>query len=405
MRILSITAQKPHSTGSGVYLTELVKGFAKLGHEQAVIAGMYREDLAEFPAGVDFFPVYFRSEALPFAVTGMSDEMPYESTRYRDMTEEMSLKFRRAFSECILQAAGQFRPELIICHHLYALAELARELCPDITVIGICHGSDLRQIKTNGWRQREIAAGVKKLDAVFALHDVQREEIVRLFGLPGDKVHVIGTGYNNDIFCTEPKTSGEQARTKGSILFAGKLSEKKGVKSLIRALKLVGHPQYLKLTLAGGCGNETEWREIESLSRECPVRTVFTGRVSQEELARMMRAHEIFVLSSFYEGLPLVVIEALACGAKVVCTDLPGIKAWMNGHVPGHGVVFVEPPEMKGEDEPLSQALPAFEGRLARAVEEALEEPDVNPEGLAEISWEGICRRILKKCRETVSIF
>ena len=41
MRILSITAQKPHSTGSGVYLTGLVKGFAALGHEQAVVAGVY----------------------------------------------------------------------------------------------------------------------------------------------------------------------------------------------------------------------------------------------------------------------------------------------------------------------------------------------------------------------------
>ena len=33
MRILSITAQKPNSTGSGVYLTELVKEYALLGHE------------------------------------------------------------------------------------------------------------------------------------------------------------------------------------------------------------------------------------------------------------------------------------------------------------------------------------------------------------------------------------
>ena len=47
MRILSITAQKPNSTGSGVYLTELVKEYEILGHEQAVVAGVYREDLIE----------------------------------------------------------------------------------------------------------------------------------------------------------------------------------------------------------------------------------------------------------------------------------------------------------------------------------------------------------------------
>ena len=51
MRILSITAQKPNSTGSGVYLTELVKEYEMLGHEQAVVAGVYRDDLIELPDG------------------------------------------------------------------------------------------------------------------------------------------------------------------------------------------------------------------------------------------------------------------------------------------------------------------------------------------------------------------
>ena len=39
MRILSVSAQKPDSTGSGVFLTELVKGFKKAGHQQAIICG------------------------------------------------------------------------------------------------------------------------------------------------------------------------------------------------------------------------------------------------------------------------------------------------------------------------------------------------------------------------------
>ena len=87
MKILTITAQKPHSTGSGFYLTEMVKGFAALGHEQAVLAGVYREDTVDFPAGTVFYPVHFKTEELPFPIAGMSDEMPYTSTRYRDMTE------------------------------------------------------------------------------------------------------------------------------------------------------------------------------------------------------------------------------------------------------------------------------------------------------------------------------
>ena len=41
MRILNITAQKPDSTGSGIYLSELVRELEKEGHTQAVIAGVY----------------------------------------------------------------------------------------------------------------------------------------------------------------------------------------------------------------------------------------------------------------------------------------------------------------------------------------------------------------------------
>ena len=41
MRILSISAQKPDSTGSGVYLTEVVKALAEEGHRQAVVCGVY----------------------------------------------------------------------------------------------------------------------------------------------------------------------------------------------------------------------------------------------------------------------------------------------------------------------------------------------------------------------------
>ena len=74
MRILSITAQKPHSTGSGVYLTETVRGFKELGHTQAVIAGVTREDSVKLPEGVGFYPVYYNSPELPFPVCGMSDE-------------------------------------------------------------------------------------------------------------------------------------------------------------------------------------------------------------------------------------------------------------------------------------------------------------------------------------------
>ena len=104
MKILSITAQKPSSTGSGIYLTELVKEYARQGFCQAVVAGVYKDDPIELPDGVDFYPVYFESERLPYPIVGMSDEMPYRSTRYCDMTDEMTVQFESAFLEMIARA-------------------------------------------------------------------------------------------------------------------------------------------------------------------------------------------------------------------------------------------------------------------------------------------------------------
>ena len=76
MRILSISAQKPDSTGSGVYMTELIRAFADKGYEQGAVAGIGLEDRPELPEGIRFYPVRFETEDLPFPVAGMSDEMP-----------------------------------------------------------------------------------------------------------------------------------------------------------------------------------------------------------------------------------------------------------------------------------------------------------------------------------------
>ena len=113
MRVLSVTAQKPCSTGSGVYLTEVVRSLAKMGVSQAVVAGVTREDRVDMPEGVTVYPVYFSSEKLPYPVVGMSDEMPYTSTRYRDMTEEMAGQFKAAFLEVLDEAIEKENPDIM----------------------------------------------------------------------------------------------------------------------------------------------------------------------------------------------------------------------------------------------------------------------------------------------------
>ena len=392
MRILSMTAQKPDSTGSGVFLTELIKGFRNLNCTQAVVCGGTAEDEFLFPADVTVFPVRYQGEDLPFPVCGMSDEMPYESTRYRDLNPEMTDQLTAAFRQRIGEAVEEFRPDVILCHHLYFVASLVRQMYPEIPVFGQCHGSDLRQIETNQWQRQWILEQIPKLDGIFALHEAQKEQICRIFNLEEARVQVVGTGYNSAVFYRSDEVPrGEKNR----YLFAGKLSEKKGVGSLIRCLDYLEHPEVAEVYLAGGCGSELELEKFREMAQAAPCPVKFLGKLDQGSLVKKMNECHVFTLPSFYEGLPLVLIEAMACGMRTVCTDLPGIRPWLDQAIPNHGTIFVTPPRMANTDEPNEADLPEFELRLAKAMEAAPMQPTPDLQAVQRLSWEALCRRLL----------
>lgn len=391
MRILTVTAQKPNSTGSGVYLTELVKTFAEEGHEQAVLAGVYREDQVEFPDGVGFYPVYFKTEKLPFPIAGMSDEMPYESTVYGQMTEEMVSRFEEAFREAVRDAAADFKPELVVCHHLYLVTSIVREELAGYPVCGFCHNTDLRQMKKIPLRREYIRSQIPELDAVFALHEEQKKEIMEIYPVKESKIQVAGTGYNQDVFFPRRERGAETKPLR--LIYAGKIAEKKGVASLIKSLGYLDRePEELVLYLAGGAGNQKEYDWILRLAEQCRYPVNFLGKLSQEELAGEYNKSDVFVLPSFSEGLPLTIMEAMACGCKVIVTDLPGIRPWTEANVEHAPICFVEPPRMQNADEPIPGSLERFERNLAEMIEVCAAMPYAGCPDLSRVSWGNICK-------------
>lgn len=393
MRILSITAQKPNSTGSGVFLTELVKELAAKGQEQAVVAGVYKEDKTEVPENTKIYPVIFKSEELPFPIAGMSDEMPYESTRYCDMTEEMAGQFANVFLTKIRQAVKEFQPDLILSHHLYLLTALVREHFPELPVYGFCHNTDLRQLQKNVLKQEYIKVQIAKLNRIFALHEEQKTQICQMFHVTAEQVEVSGMGYNSHIF-RDLHIRKVPGKTK--IVFAGKISEKKGVESLIRSLAYLPYEaDKLEVYLAGGAGNETEYARICRLAEKAPYPVHFLGKLEQMELAKVYNTCDIFALPSFSEGLPLTVIEALACGDRVVMSDLPGIREWLDTYAPGADIRYVELPRMNRVDEAVREELPAYEKRIAESLQESVEEKCTRPADVSRISWGKIAEKVL----------
>ena len=418
MKILSILAQKPSSTGSGIYLTELLKSFHKMGEEQAVVYGVTKEDkLPEF-SGVKAYPVYYESKNLPFPILGMSDEMPYRSTRYRDLTEEMLESFRFAFLQKIQEAVEEFRPDILLCHHLYLLTALVREAFPNLPIYGFCHNTDLRQMEKHSLKKEFIQENIRKIDRIFTPKEAQKKEVIRVYGVDPDKIRNIAVGYNEERFFL-PKEDilfrgGIPRRRRVSLpngevlekgealdlLFAGKLGEKKGVFSLLRAVeefyKEEGKNCPLRLFLAGDNGNLEEKEAVYALAQSCSYPIYFLGRLDQEELVKFYQFSDIFTLPSFFDAVPLTVLEALACGNKVVLTDLEGLEDFFKENTPASPVFFVNLPVMQNQDEMREEDTAAFEMKLKESIKKAAEYSYENMVPISFLSWDSICKKIIQ---------
>lgn len=402
MKILHLSAQKPDSTGSGVYLSQTVSAFARMGHDQAVIAGISPEDNPHFGEGVLFVPVRYETPELPYPVLGMSNVMPYRATRYMDLTPEMTQQFKRAFTEAIDTVIGQFMPDLIICHHLYLVCAVMthrivqlRKAYPELKTCATCglsHSTDIRQMLQIPLERDYIREGIHLLDRVYALHEAQAAEIVQVYGVGSERIRVIGTGYDANEFHECP---GLRKPGTANVVYVGKICRKKGVESLLKAFpEVVEIIPDAKLTLIGGFSDQQEYDELVALSQQLDVPATFAGRLSQDDLVCSYNEADVFVLPSFFEGLPLVVIEALACGCKAVVTDLPGIKPWITKNVAGGIVEFVQPPRMHDVDTPFESDLPAFEARLAKSLVQALRAPNT-PCNTTRVSWDALAFRML----------
>jgi glycosyltransferase involved in cell wall biosynthesis len=411
-KLLHIIAQRPEKTGSGIYLQALLREADKKDYKQAFVAALNHGEEFIFNGEnkIDFYPVFFHTEQLPFSIVGMSDIMPYESTKYSELTDEMLIKWKRAFREVITKAVAEFNPDIIISHHLWILTAYVKELFPYIKVFGVCHGTDLRQLKLAPGFSDYVIKGCAKLDLIFSLNEYQKDKIVEEYGVENGKVQVIGSGYNSFIFYRD-ECKKEVACIE--LVYAGKLIFSKGLLSLIKAVdKLNPIDKKIRLTIVGAGNQGEETEAIYNAARLCKHEVNFTGAVAQDKLAKIFRESDIFVLPSFYEGLPLVLIEALASGLKVVTTDLPGVKHWLGNKINSSGVIeYVKLPRMEKIDVPFKKELPEFENRLKSSIEHQIKRllehknvlDDLGYESIKKLSWSGVfevVENILKKSIE-----
>jgi glycosyltransferase involved in cell wall biosynthesis len=304
-------------------------------------------------------------------------------------------RYEQAFKEKIREALGTFRPDLLHTHHLWVVSALARSLAPHIPMVTTCHGTCLRQHYLCPEVGRAITPDLAEIDRIIALSLDQKEKIMAVIKIDPSRIHVISGGYNEACFFYAPKVFEGTVE----LLYAGKLSTAKGVPWLLKSLERIKDRPF-RLHLAG---NSTG-RELETclaLAQVLGPKAVHHGPLSHEALGELMRRCHAFVLPSFFEGLPLVLMEALASGCRIIATALPGVTEIL-GTGENPMVNFIPLPELKTIDTAHKKDEENLEILLAETLRRVMEEvmhrvePDLDyiRSAAAPYTWEKIYKKV-----------
>ncbi|KAB2892322.1 MAG: glycosyltransferase family 4 protein [Desulfobulbaceae bacterium] len=363
MNILHIISQHPGSTGSGIYLQNLLRQAEACGHRNYLVAGI-SSGMAPRLDGVGAECccfIRFAEGDLDFAIPGMSDVMPYASSRFSDLPPEAISRYEQVFTKKIRGIAETFAVDVVHSHHLWLVSAVARRVLPEMPMVTSCHSTELRQFVQCPHLSDRVLEDCRRIDRILALSENQAEQITRLYAVDREKIAVVGSGFDDRLFTFADKPAAGPVQ----FLYAGKLSHAKGVDWLLRVFGGLD-AGIAHLHLAGsGIGEEA--RECLELAGNLGSRLTVHGALSQQDLAGLMRRCHVFILPSFYEGLPLVLLEALASGCRIVTTALPGCRELL-AEVAGDLVEFIELPPMATVDRPGPRDWEKLDADLREAV-------------------------------------
>src|SRR5437763_235314 len=237
-----------------------------------------------------------------------------------------------------------------------------------------------------------VDLAAKRADAIVTVSESAKHDIVRLYALNPDRVHVVHEAAAPSFHrVTDPAELDRVRRRYGladrTVLYVGTIEPRKNLPKLVEAFASRHRAGELPHQLV--CVGPYGWvsRGLEDVMRRSKVADAirFTGYVPFEDLPALYSLAEIFVYPSMYEGFGLPVIEAMACGAPVVTG-----RAAALAEVGGDAVEKVDRIDADGFGEAMV--------RLAR-----------DPQRRAELSARGLARAAqfswTRAARQTVNIY
>jgi glycosyltransferase involved in cell wall biosynthesis len=293
--------------GTEIYLRELLSGLAALDqtNEYFVFTNMETgDDLVPQQANFHGRPQAVQAQFRPGRILWEQIVLPLEASRFR-----LDVMFNPGFTA----------PLAALCRNVTTFHDLQHKRHPEY----------FRWFDLPFWRLL-LWASAHRSQKLIAVSQATRADLLRYYSISGTRVSVIHHGVDTGFF------SLDRSRTEPYLLCVSTLHPHKNLERLVRAFARKRRPQ--RLILAGVRGFHTQEIEDLILSLEFKDRVEITGWLEREALLRLYERAEAFVYPSTFEGFGMPVLEALAAGIPVACSNIPPIQ-----EVAGDAALFFDP--------------------------------------------------------------
>jgi glycogen synthase len=261
----------------------------------------------------------------------------------------------------------------------------------------------------SSWIER---TAIEQADAIVAVSKETREDILRLFSIAPEKVHVIYNGIDLEEYraatTTDALTKYGVDPTRPYVLFVGRITRQKGIIHLVNAIPQID-PELQVVLLAGApdtpeIGQEMQER-VAAVSANRPGVIWVREMVSRPAAIQFYTHATVFCCPSVYEPFGIINLEAMACETAVVASAVGGIKEVV---VPEETGILVNLSLKEGGFDPVDAA--AFSAGLAAGInrvarDEALRER-FGKAGRRRVeehfSWDAIAQRTVELYRSLV---
>jgi glycosyltransferase involved in cell wall biosynthesis len=239
------------------------------------------------------------------------------------------------------------------------------------------HGSDMNVVARLPGPRRCLEWALPRAERVVAVSKPLREAAIA-FGVTPDRVDIVPNGIDRARF--RPQDQKDARRALGLplggsvVLYVGNIELHKGTSDLILAFAPLARRRDVSLIMLG---DGTQVTECGKLAAELAAPVRFVGPRPHEEVPSWMAACDVLALPSWNEGTPNVVLEALACGRRVVATRVDGTPNVVSSDILG---TLVPPRDPTALTAALEAAVSTPYDPIA--VSEALDAPD----------WQGSAR-------------